>query len=478
MANRIQLRRGIKSKLPTLTQGEPAYTTDTHELFVGTGSGNVNMGGSQWLTGTSISGTSGACSYSGCPLVKLGDKYLNTSNGNVYECTTAGSGTSAQWTYKGCIKGAQGATGPQGPTGPAGAKGDNASITGAASTITSSNLTANRALISNSSGKVAVSDVTSTELGYLDGVTSNVQMQLNSKVGKAGTGEDSFIANGHSCTADGATSFAFGYVCKASGARSFAGGIGCQSSEAAAFTFGNENIGLEAQTKFGHYATEGTQGNALTSTGGDAFFIGNGGGPEKRSNAFRVAYSGDVYGLKSFHSSGADYAEFFEWLDGNPDSVDRTGLFVTLDGDKIRLANADDDYILGVVSAAPGVIGNDHADTWQGMWLTDIFGRVLTHTVHHDAEYDDEGNLIHDACDAVEPIVNPDYNPDEKYIPREKRKEWGVVGMMGQLVVIDDGTCKVNGCCKVADGGTATASESGYRVIARLDDTHVKVLFR
>jgi len=56
-----------------------------------------------------------------------------------------------------------------------------AAITGGASTITTSNLTKNRALISNGSGKVAVSAVTSTELGYLDGVTSNVQTQLNNK---------------------------------------------------------------------------------------------------------------------------------------------------------------------------------------------------------------------------------------------------------------------------------------------------------
>lgn len=55
-------------------------------------------------------------------------------------------------------------------------------ITGGASTIVDDNLTANRALISNSSGKVAVSAVTSTELGYLDGVTSNIQTQLNSKL--------------------------------------------------------------------------------------------------------------------------------------------------------------------------------------------------------------------------------------------------------------------------------------------------------
>ena len=58
-------------------------------------------------------------------------------------------------------------------------------VVGGASTITKDNLTASRALVSNSSGKVAVSSVTSTELGYLDGVTSNVQTQLNKKLEKA-----------------------------------------------------------------------------------------------------------------------------------------------------------------------------------------------------------------------------------------------------------------------------------------------------
>ena len=58
-------------------------------------------------------------------------------------------------------------------------------VVGGASTITEDNLTASRALVSNSSGKVSVSTVTSTELGYLDGVTSNVQTQLNKKLEKA-----------------------------------------------------------------------------------------------------------------------------------------------------------------------------------------------------------------------------------------------------------------------------------------------------
>jgi hypothetical protein len=53
-----------------------------------------------------------------------------------------------------------------------------AAITGAASTITTSNLTVSRALASDSSGKVVATAVTGTELGYLSGATSNIQSQL------------------------------------------------------------------------------------------------------------------------------------------------------------------------------------------------------------------------------------------------------------------------------------------------------------
>ena len=62
--------------------------------------------------------------------------------------------------------------------------GKQATVSGAATTITASNLTASRALVSNASGKVAVSAVTATELGYLDGVTSAVQTQLDGKQAK------------------------------------------------------------------------------------------------------------------------------------------------------------------------------------------------------------------------------------------------------------------------------------------------------
>ena len=41
------------------------------------------------------------------------------------------------------------------------------------------NLTASRALASDSNGDVSVTSVTTTELGYLSGVTSSIQDQLN-----------------------------------------------------------------------------------------------------------------------------------------------------------------------------------------------------------------------------------------------------------------------------------------------------------
>ena len=46
-------------------------------------------------------------------------------------------------------------------------------------------LTASRALVSDSNGDVSISDVTSTEIGHLDGVSSNVQSQLDAKATNA-----------------------------------------------------------------------------------------------------------------------------------------------------------------------------------------------------------------------------------------------------------------------------------------------------
>ena len=58
-------------------------------------------------------------------------------------------------------------------------------IAGAVSTITTSDLTASRALVSSGSGKVAISDITATELGHLDGVSSGIQTQLDAKASES-----------------------------------------------------------------------------------------------------------------------------------------------------------------------------------------------------------------------------------------------------------------------------------------------------
>ena len=75
-------------------------------------------------------------------------------------------------------------------------------ITGGISSVVTDNFNKDRALISNSSGKIASSPVTSTELGYLDGVTSSIQTQLN---GKAAS-EHTHNALNISIRGDGATS--------------------------------------------------------------------------------------------------------------------------------------------------------------------------------------------------------------------------------------------------------------------------------
>ncbi|WP_459480256.1 hyaluronate lyase N-terminal domain-containing protein [Clostridium saccharoperbutylacetonicum] len=43
MANKIQIKRGLKANLPLLDVGEPAFTTDTKEFFIGDGISNINF---------------------------------------------------------------------------------------------------------------------------------------------------------------------------------------------------------------------------------------------------------------------------------------------------------------------------------------------------------------------------------------------------------------------------------------------------
>lgn len=243
----------------------------------------------------------------------------------------------------------------------------------------------------------------------------------------------------------------------------------------------------------GHYNnisdTANTGDSPDTGTGtGTAFLIGNG-TSSARSNAMRVDYNGKMWCKQAYSATGADYAELFEWEDGNPDSEDRRGYFVTMSGKLIKKAEPGD-WILGVVSGNPCVLGNTDTE-WVGQFLRDEFGQFLTKEytttekrtridqvtneegVTEDVEVEYEEEVTYTGY-----VLNPDYDPGMEYTDRMSRPEWDAVGMMGVLSVRDDGTCEADGFCTVAEGGTATRSESGYRVVKRINDHIVEIVFR
>ena len=298
--------------------------------------------------------------------------------------------------------------------------------------------------------------------------------------------EESSHSEGYRTTASGPRAHAEGVMTIAANFDSHAEGNRTQALSTNSHTGGDHTIAeYHSETAIGRYNVKEnpTDYNTLKNL----FVVGKGTSETARSNAFRVNMYG-VYGTGAFNSSGADYAEFFEWADGNPESVDRAGRFVTLEGEHIRLAGPGDGYILGIVSGAPSVVGDVYDDQWQGMYLTDVFGRPI----FEDVEVPDVTETFPDPENPESTIsriiipahterrqkLNPDYDPAQTYVPRSDRPEWDAVGLLGKLVAVDDGTCVPNGWATVGEGGAATNSEeqTRYRVMARLDERHVRIL--
>lgn len=67
-------------------------------------------------------------------------------------------------------------------------------ITGAATTVVSSNLTPSRVVVSNGGGKLDVAVTTTTEIGYVNGVTSNIQTQLDNKISSSAIIQNNILA--------------------------------------------------------------------------------------------------------------------------------------------------------------------------------------------------------------------------------------------------------------------------------------------
>lgn len=195
-----------------------------------------------------------------------------------------------------------------------------------------------------------------------------------------------------------------------------------------------------------------------------SLIVGAGTSNTSRLNAL-VVTSTTTYG-KTYSTSTADYAEYFEWLDQNPNNEDRVGYFVTLENDKIKIANMYD-YILGIVSATPSIVGNN-PDYWKDRFLKDDFGRILT---------DENGEYL----------LNPEYDEDlgYKYWMREGRPEWEAIGLVGILRVRDDGTCRPGKFCICGNNGIATDLElsgkdvnQSFPVMKRITDNVIEIFVR
>lgn len=312
------------------------------------------------------------------------------------------------------------------------------------------------------------------------------------------------FASGCSTTASGQSSFAGGSGSTASGYISFATGSATTASGNYSFSEGSDTIATDvcchasgSNTKasnwcsyaMGHFNAAMTTGGTSYNKVGTALAIGNGTNDKARSNAFSVQFSGITKAANTITASTtADYAEFFEWLDENPNAEDRVGYFVTLDGDKIKIAEANDDYILGVISGAPFVLGNGDCDVWNGMYLRDEFRRLKEEPapkmirVKNKETKKYENQVVEGEYEGTRFVLNPNYDSSQKYKSRFDRPEWAAVGMLGVLPVRHDGTAQVNGYVTVGANGIATAcektAENAYRVIKENSDSVVEIIFR
>jgi hypothetical protein len=94
------------------------------------------------------------------------------------------------------------------------------------------------------------------------------------------------------------------------------------------------------------------------------------------------------------------------------------------------------------------------------------------------AQKNEEGDVIVQERTDVEPVVNPEFDPELEYVPRMERPEWVAVALMGKVLVRDDGTCEVNGYCESNAEGIATASTEGFRVMGRTGSNQILILMR
>ena len=138
-------------------------------------------------------------------------------------------------------------------------------------------------------------------------------------------------------------------------------------------------------------------------------------------------------------NTAMDFAEYFEWSDGNPSNEDRIGHTVSVDGltGKIKIAE-EGETVIGVISGTAGFIAGSASFSWQGRFKRDEWGREV-----YEEQKDENGNLIYADAETRAQIVKTerietseyDSSLENSYVPRDLRKEWDIVGLLGQVRV-------------------------------------------
>lgn len=266
--------------------------------------------------------------------------------------------------------------------------------------------------------------------------------------------------------AEGNTTEATAFASHAEGAGTSAGGIAAHS----------EGIGTSALRQDGVHII-GKFGQADSGIEGQySWYLANGTDEKHPGLAAKVIGAfGNAYVSGYLAAGGASYAECFETKDGSPIEV---GYFVTTEGDRVRKANGKDSYVIGVTTAPSGFVGDSRELHWADKYTVDEWGRVQVQEVEIPPYKDEEGKVIIPKRTELQPVLNPAWDPDIPYVSRLKRDEWVVVGLLGKLLVRDDGSCQVNGYCQPGENGIATKAKEGYRVLKRVAPERILILFR
>ncbi|PFV85107.1 hypothetical protein COL05_04000 [Bacillus sp. AFS059628] len=370
--------------------------------------------------------------------------------------------------------GPTGSTGPTGPTGQTGPTGPTGSTgpTGQTGPTGSTGPTGNTGPTGPSGGPTGPTGPTGPALTICIRTDPDNGCSVAEGSGTIANGNSSH-AEGTITTASGNSSHAEGTITIASGNSSHA--EGAITTASADFSHAE---GLNTIVNIAHTGSH-IMGQNGTTRFPFSWHLANGLaiGPSLNS-AIIEGLTGNLYldGVV-LSPAAADYAEMFETIDGN--SID-VGYFVTLDGDgdKIRKATDNDDYVLGVVSATPAMIADASDLRWHNIFVRDEWGRTQYHEVVVPEKKDDDGRMIHPSFTKNEPILNPEWDSSQEYIPRLQRPEWVPVGLVGKLLVRDDGTCQPKKYCKPNNEGIATTSSEGYRVMKRTGPNQIMILVR